>query len=527
MNRVFLSGCSVVFVLCLVTSRSTAQISIDNLHELQSGKVPVQDSTSLSTAYNQFNINYTAGGVQAGVRAEVYRASVNGRSITYLSQRYLRWSHGPTYMVAGNYYAILGRGLTLRAFELPGVILEGATFRRRYAPTEDLEGAMGSWSFERVEAKALFGRPVLGDIPPDVPGIERRKDWVAGGELAVRPLPSVLIGGTAVNLRPKTERFIVGTDTSVVGDNSWAWSWLAGLDLQPAFSRFGLDGVYGEVYAEFAQRARDDRPGHGRYLSGNLGIGQFGLSVEYKDYENFELLSNDPPQLVREHSAYLLNRNTHVMEPSRETGYQVEAVYALGDWMTITGNVSQATNRLSSRIVLGFDERYIGLDFHGFGPRHSAQIFFDWGKDELDARLAIRTGGVLLGRTFANDHSVELDLEIQRGEGIPLGEDPWYWDSYAAMSWQMPIPLIEAGAMTAAISMDRSTDIRETDVASTLRVFETDPVTFWSMNLSTRYSRYEALLFAGERRGGTACTSGTCYQVLPFRGVELRLKTRF
>ena len=75
---------------------------------MQSGKVPTQDSTNLATAYNQFNINYTAGGVQAGVKAEIYRASVAGRSITYLSQRYLRWSHGPTYLVAGNFYTILG-----------------------------------------------------------------------------------------------------------------------------------------------------------------------------------------------------------------------------------------------------------------------------------------------------------------------------------------------------------------------------------------------------------------------------------
>ncbi len=34
-------------------------------------------------------------------------------------------------------------------------------------------------------------------------------------------------------------------------------------------------------------------------------------------------------------------------------------------------------------------------------------------------------------------------------------------------------------------------------------------------------------LFAGKRRGGPACTSGICYEVLDFEGVELRLKTKF
>ena len=35
------------------------------------------------------------------------------------------------------------------------------------------------------------------------------------------------------------------------------------------------------------------------------------------------------------------------------------------------------------------------------------------------------------------------------------------------------------------------------------------------------------ILFAGERRGGPACNSGVCYEVLDFEGVELRLTSRF
>ena len=34
-------------------------------------------------------------------------------------------------------------------------------------------------------------------------------------------------------------------------------------------------------------------------------------------------------------------------------------------------------------------------------------------------------------------------------------------------------------------------------------------------------------VFAGKRRGGPACTSGICYEVLDFEGVEIRFKTRF
>jgi hypothetical protein len=34
-------------------------------------------------------------------------------------------------------------------------------------------------------------------------------------------------------------------------------------------------------------------------------------------------------------------------------------------------------------------------------------------------------------------------------------------------------------------------------------------------------------MFAGKRRGGPACTSGICYEVLDFEGIEIRLKTIF
>ena len=39
------------------------------------------------------------------------------------------------------------------------------------------------------------------------------------------------------------------------------------------------------------------------------------------------------------------------------------------------------------------------------------------------------------------------------------------------------------------------------------------------------HDRVEFSLFTGIRRGGTACTAGTCYLVLPFEGAEFRITT--
>jgi hypothetical protein len=37
----------------------------------------------------------------------------------------------------------------------------------------------------------------------------------------------------------------------------------------------------------------------------------------------------------------------------------------------------------------------------------------------------------------------------------------------------------------------------------------------------------EATFTFGRQRGGRACTAGTCYEVQPFEGVELRVVSRF
>jgi hypothetical protein len=514
---------SIWIALIALTSVSwvNAQVSITSLTEVQRGRVPGEDPEVLSNVYEQFNLDYSSGAFQANGRFEVYRASIDGRSLTFLSQRSISWTNGSAYVVGGNFYGILGRGLTMRAFELPGVILESTLFRQRYTNTQDMEGAQASWTGDQFEVKALAGRPVAGDIPPGYPdsisaldkltglGSDRRQDWVAGGEVSVRPIPELKLGGTVVNIRPQ----------GVGLEDSYAWSGLAGLDLTPLFARAGSESLYGELYAEIGKRERFSSEGHGRYYGGNFGFGAVGLSVEYKDYDNFDLLANDPPQLVREHGAYLLNRNTHVLQTLNESGFQVEAVVPVAGLATVTANVSRGKNRLSARVSTVFDERFIGVSLDALPEAYTASAFFDWGRDEIEALSAQRTGGVLVGMTTETDHTLELDFELQRGK-LPFGANPWYWDTYAALLWQGPFGL------GAAVALDRSTNPSETDLGGTFEV-ETEAVNFLSVNLTGRFGPYEALLFAGERRGGTACTSGTCYEVLAFRGAELRVLTRF
>lgn len=498
-------------ILCLFAAPAHAQLTLTGLSEMQRGEVPGADMSAFTTAYNMVNADYLQKHWQIGLRAEMYRAWGTGRDMIQITQKYARFTRGSTLVELGNYYAMLGRGLTLRAFGLPGVVLEDNIYRLRYSPTQDMEGAHIAWTGNRIQARALIGRPALSDVPPgaktgDPPqSIARRADWVSGGELSVRPLSSLKIGGTAVHIAPQ--------DTQQ--DNHQVWSALGELDLSEYLADAGL---YANLYGEYARR-EGGPTGSGHYLSATLGGARASLSAEYKNYENMALRFNDPPSLVREHTALLLNRATHVLLPLNEKGYQIEGTYQQPGIGVLTANVSHGRNDLTPTFSTTFKERHIGLDLDPIGNL-SPGLFFNWGKDDLAGINSRRIAGLNLKTDLASGQTVGLDLQHQRA-ARPFGNPADFKDYYTSLSWQHP------KGFGAALAMDHTTDPFEADRPNTPEI-ETGARTFWSLNLNARIgARHDAIMFAGERRGGTACTSGTCYQVLPFKGVELRVNTHF
>jgi len=499
-----------VLLLCLLHPAS-AQLTVNSLSEMQRGEVPGADTTAISTAYNQFNIDFSKQGIQVGLRAEAYNTWGANREVYEITQRYARWTHSNFRLEVGNYYAILGRGLTLRAYELPGVVLESQQYRLRYSPTQDLDGAYASWTGQYVEAKALIGKPAIGDIPPGAKtgsparDISRRQDWVSGGELALRPHYALRVGATGVRINPDAQN----------GDVNGAWSSFADIDFSPLLS---ATGMYASFYGEYMKRIGGPQ-GSGLYLSGTIGGSRLGLSVEYKDYDNLALRFNDPPSLIREHTAFLLNRATHVLLTLNEKGYQTEATYTQPNLGIFTANISYAKNTLGPTVSTEFKERHFAFDLNRFDTVNLG-VFFNWGKDELEGINTRKIAGFLVEKQTTSGHTLGFDIQHQRASR-PFGNPTDFKDTFGLISWQHP------QGFGAALVMDHTSDPFEVDKPETQPI-ETGSRTFWSVNLNARIgTHYDAVLFAGERRGGTACTSGTCYQVLPFRGIEMRLSTYF
>ena len=89
-------------------------------------------------------------------------------------------------------------------------------------------------------------------------------------------------------------------------------------------------------------------------------------------------------------------------------------------------------------------------------------------------------------------------------------------------SWSLNVERADFGS--AAVVWERTSDPLERSVFTGGRRF----LSLFSWVLSARLTpRNEATLTAGKLRGGRACTAGTCYEVQPFDGAELRLVSRF
>jgi hypothetical protein len=285
------------------------------------------------------------------------------------------------------------------------------------------------------------------------------------------------------------------------------------------------------VYLEYAQQDRTfgewwafdrrDHVPHALYAATSLAWGTWGLSAEWKDYARFALGTNDPPSLVREHSTLLLNRSTHVLLAQREQGYQVELSWSPRPGATIIGNLSRADGARGDQFV----ERYAELRLQAPGDsRWDGSLFYDRSADSAVSVIQRDTYGVG-GRVRWRD-AWTVAAEAERQTAARVGFD---FNTFATIRQRYEnvhasLAVTRADRGSVAVAWERTTD----PLDPSWDFGRTRPLHFIGWTASAHVAeRHDAVLFVGQRRGGLACTAGTCYQVQPFQGVELRLLSRF
>jgi hypothetical protein len=490
-----------------------ADVSLTSLIEAQAGDQPFLEPANRTDVYGQVGLEYRSGPVLAGGRFEFDDNSEGAFTYRAITQRYAEWQDPWLRVRVGNLYGLLGRGLLFRAFEVPGVILDDPVVRARYGFSRDLDGVLAASGAGPLELLALAGRPNAGVASPAAEdlGFERYAGRLAGGQAALALPGNVRLGAGYV-------RF--------TGDGARQQESGSGfLELDP-LALAGVRGAalplaveYAESDATFAEWWRfrsSDRAPHALYASANLLWGRLGVAAEWKDYAGFRLGYNDPPSLVKEHTWPLLNRNTHLLNAEDERGHQVEGSWAQPPWGSAEVNHSRSDGFFAPRRVR-FEETYALLHLHDPGRPWEASVFVDRGQDGFQFVADREAAGGEATARLGGLWSASVELGIQRTARVP---DTRFRDLRASLG------VARGGWGSASITWERTTDPEEEDPGD-LPVPGVQPRSFVAGIVQARLSEVHQLtLFVGTRRGGRACTAGTCYEVEPFEGVELRLTSR-
>jgi len=497
-------------VLLTAAAPADAQLSIDNLLEIQVGNRPTEAARDRTDAYEQLDAALAFGLTRAGVRFESDHSSDESVPYGKVTRRWFEFGDPRLTVRAGNYTTILGRGLLHRSWELPGVVLDQSGVRSRYGFMRDVDGVTLDAAAGPVTLRGIEGRPNSGEVSPgveEVYGLPRYSGTLIGGQAQVRTWRDATVGAHYLRFTPD------GQHQREYGSGSFALDPLGMLKIR---------GIALPLYAEYARadasfsnwwhlRAPEGTPS-ALYASANLIAGPFALSAEWKDYEQFRLGINDPPSLVREHTFVLPNRATHLVHLEDEEGYQIEATMRIGGWGSVLGNLSRGDGKVSPSLPpRRFAERYVELDFEPrVDPGGRLALYYDYNQDQFEAVQGRDMVGGRLTHDLPRELTAELDVEHMHERRAFAKFD----DEYLSFLLQ------HARWGSAAFIWQRTSDPAEN--------IDGLPRHYLAGVLSAPIGqRHVVTLFFGQRREGIACTAGTCYRVEAFEGAELRIVSRF
>ena len=450
----------------------------------------------------------------------MYRTSEAGQVYENITQKYAEWRSRNLKVRVGNAYATLGRGLLFRAFELPGVVREVKTITaRKYMDSRDLEGAVVEGRFARLDFLALTGRPLAyADHPAGLDFLPRRDGTVSGGRVGVDLGRGVSVGTGYI----RSDGFVFAGRTETEEFSSLDLA-LDGTGLVRSLRDSGWDARF---YAEYAGRrwtplldapSTADRHPHALYTASQLSWERWSLTYETKHYQDFQLPFNDAPNLVPELAPSLVNRRSHFLIANDERGHLIGLQgAAFGEWIV-------HYERADARTGDDPDQWRSRLHFLEVASPALAEtrvsLFVAEGRDDLEALSNHRTIGISAERSLNATDAVAAGFEFQdleRPDDDSRKNDVLFSATFS-----------RAGVGSVSLVWEQSNDPEMTDDPFTLEI-ETSSRRWLGLIVQAPLDQnHEVTVFAGKRRGGTACTSGTCYLVPDFQGVEARLISRF
>ncbi len=483
-----LSWVVIIFLFCSLVTQ--AQLSLVTLSEVQFGKLPNEAADPFVSLYDRTTIDYRWNNFKLSTTIENYNSPFEGRGYLDLSQASLTYKKKKWTAKIGNYYETIGRGLLLRSFEIPGALLEDFGFRSRNYFHRDQLGGSVRYKSKKWNVRAMYSQVLNNVLPPIFDREQRRSQSIASVSTEYRVYKKQKLGLNYMLLQDDGQ------------SNQHLYSLSATGPLSSAMT----------YYLEFASNTSDNN-NSAIYAGVNGFIGAFSYNVEFKSYDDFIIGNgyNEPPALIKQHTYRVLNRSTHVTNPLDEMGYQVDLYYTLTNLSSINVNHAIAINEFGGT-TFTFQEYYVEWS-SSIGELMDYKFFIDYAQDPFKTESDRLSTGVYWDIAVGKG-AMRLLPEIEF-QTFDRSGSRVYNHSYS-LGWQADDKLF------ISLLAEGTTD--------PFLIFDSDATQRWYIGSNIRVKpsyKHTFQLFVGERRGGPLCSAGVCYEILDYKGIELRWTGRF
>jgi hypothetical protein len=486
-----------------------------------------------------------------GMRYEISDPVEYGNDFKGIRKRFLEYNNlnENINIRVGDYWDIIGRGLSMNVFEDRGLAFDTGIDGVRVA----YKRTFGDKNPIKMKAQLLGG-----DISyTDFLNLQRTETYkVRDGNFEVSPLKNMTLGLNYVNAKGVIMGNDLKTLTNITSDLPEGYMSIKYKD---------INFFYSYAHKHVSVEANPLYPksitafGNGMYSSLSYSKPGIGITLDYKNYR-FDLVTPDqrdrtrptkmmpfqnPPTALKEHTSTLISRNPHVVDFNDEVGSQLDIVVAPSDKLTMNLNIGLASRHYEYNNIdtSGFMYKWERINrFNNFIPSLREQLSPFWevyyeieyyATNKFYTKVAFsRQNEVIYSdesplsseKIFNTTIPVELRYSLTKDYTLKLiFENQWSHNNSHATTPDYNSQLV-------SLSLSKSPELTMT-VNTEFTSDNDDPTgkSNWVLGeVSYKVTPTNILTVSyGSEKGGLKCTNGICRFVYPFNGLRLTLSSKF
>ena len=340
-----------------------------------------------------FNLNYSNGGLTAGIRYEHYLNPLQGIETNYKGQgianRFISYKTDFIEVTAGNFYEQFGSGIIFRTYEEKALGIDNSMDGARFKiyPLNGLE-VTGIWGTQRNYWSQGEGIVRGGDLNFSL------------NELLDKSGTNLTAGASVITVFQPDRDFSL-----VMPENVLAWSGRAAL-LSESYT-FDLEYAYKYNNPNVANR-NSYNPGYGLILNGSYFGDGYSATLNLHKIDNMdfrsdrsavksELLLNFIPPLTKQHAYRLTTMYPYSTQINGETGLQAEVNYMIPRGTSLGGKYGTELTLNYSRV-------------HSIDTSRISEYKYDSPFFGIGDKLYFQDINLSIDHKFSNDFKGNLSL---------------------------------------------------------------------------------------------------------------------